>query len=55
MDLQQRAGGEANGDWTAGVGTRSMHERAAELGGRREAGPGAHGGRVRVRLPLELT
>ena len=45
--------GAPDGDWTAGVGIRSMLERAAELGGRCEAEPSASGGRVRVTLPPE--
>jgi len=40
-------------DVRAGVGLRSMFERAAELGGSFEVGPGAAGGtHVRVRLPV---
>ena len=42
-------------DWTHGVGLRSMHERAAELGGTCIAGPGPHGGRVVATLPLEAS
>lgn len=45
--------GLPNGTWQPGVGLRAMRERAAELGGRFEAGPSASGGRVRVSLPLE--
>ena len=37
-----------------GSGITGMHERAAALGGRLEAGPGSDGGfRVRARLPLQ--
>jgi two-component system NarL family sensor kinase len=39
-------------DWVPGVGITGMHERAAELGGSCEAGPGPDGGRIRVSLPL---
>ena len=40
------------GPWRAGVGLSSMRERAAELGGSLEAGPGPEGGRVAALLPL---
>lgn len=39
--------------WTPGVGLTGMRERASELGGRFEAGPGTDGGRVFVSLPLD--
>jgi two-component system NarL family sensor kinase len=38
--------------WTPGVGILGMRERAAELGGELEAGPGPDGGRVHALLPL---
>ena len=41
-----------SGAWRAGVGLSSMRERAAELGGTLEAGPGPAGGRVAALLPL---
>src|SRR5690606_19216684 len=41
--------------WHPGVGLRSMHERAAELGGTLTAGPTDRGGRVHALLPLEST
>ncbi|MDT7537437.1 MAG: two-component system, NarL family, sensor kinase [Actinomycetota bacterium] len=46
--------GAATQAWHPGVGLTAMQERAAELGGRCEAGPTAHGGRVRVSLPLVM-
>lgn len=48
-------GDQANGRaaaWSAGVGLRSMQERAAELGGSCDAGPTEGGGVVMARLPL---
>jgi two-component system NarL family sensor kinase len=44
--------GGTTGDWRPGVGLASMRERATELGGTLEAGPGLHGGRVAAVLPL---
>ncbi len=41
----------SRGPWLAGVGLGSMRERAAELGGRLVAGPGAGGGLVKFWLP----
>ncbi len=38
--------------WKDGVGTASMSERAEELGGTCEHGPGPDGGIVRARIPL---
>ena len=38
--------------WRPGVGLSSMRERAAELGGSLEAGPGPGGGRVSAVLPV---
>ena len=38
--------------WRPGVGMSSMRERATELGGTLEAGPGPGGGRVAALLPL---
>ncbi len=39
--------------WTFGVGLSGMRERAEEVGGRLEAGPGPTGGRVRVHFPVD--
>jgi signal transduction histidine kinase len=44
--------GTAAGTWRPGVGLRSIAERAAEVGGRCEAGPTSDGGRVAAVLPL---
>ncbi len=44
-------GGHTDG-WRPGVGMASMRERATELGGSLEAGPGPSGGRVSALLPL---
>ena len=38
--------------WEAGVGLRSLRERAAELGGGLEAAPTPSGGEVRAWLPV---
>ncbi len=42
----------SSGAWRPGVGLSSMRERATELGGTLEAGPGPGGGRVAALLPL---
>ncbi|QIG45448.1 hypothetical protein G5V58_24265 [Nocardioides anomalus] len=42
----------ASGTWRPGVGLSSMRERATELGGTLDAGPGPTGGRVAALLPL---
>jgi two-component system, NarL family, sensor kinase len=54
MTIEIRDDGANGGDaaWPAGVGLRSMQERAAELGGTCHAGPTAGGGLVTARLPL---
>jgi two-component system, NarL family, sensor kinase len=39
-------------EWSPGVGLSSMRDRAAELGGSCQAGPGPGGGRVTASLPL---
>ncbi|HEU5110551.1 MAG TPA: sensor histidine kinase, partial [Micromonosporaceae bacterium] len=44
--------GAPDGTWSPGVGLDSIAERAAEVGGRSEAGPTPAGGRVYAELPL---
>jgi len=44
--------GTPNALWAPGVGFNSIAERAAEVGGRSEAGPTPDGGRVYAELPL---
>lgn len=46
--------GPPAGPWRAGVGLRSISERAAEVGGHASAGPTPDGGRVLVVLPLAV-
>ena len=45
-------GAPHNGAWVAGVGLRTMRERADELGGTLHTGPSPAGGRVWASLPL---
>ena len=45
-------GAAGDGAWDPGVGLSSIAERAAEVGGRSEAGPTPDGGRVYAELPL---
>lgn len=52
LEITVNDDGPAAPSWQPGVGLTSMRERAAELGGSVDAGPGAAGGRVRARLPL---
>jgi signal transduction histidine kinase len=52
VEIQDNGTNEATA-WSHGVGLRSMHERAAELGGTLTAGPTNRGGRVHALLPLE--
>jgi signal transduction histidine kinase len=55
LSIEVRDDGAPNGNgtaWSAGVGLRSMQERAAELGGSCVAGPSGSGGLVTARLPL---
>jgi signal transduction histidine kinase len=44
--------GSPDGPWSPGVGLNSIAERAAEVGGRAEAGPTPEGGRVYAVLPM---
>ena len=44
--------GTTSEPWKPGVGLQSMCDRATELGGSFDAGPGPHGGTVRVSLPV---
>jgi len=54
VDTPRGPGASADGadTWRRGVGLSSMRERAHELGGSLEAGPGDTGGQVRAVLPL---
>jgi two-component system NarL family sensor kinase len=52
LHLEVTDHGSRNGAWRPGVGMASMRERATELGGSLEAGPGPSGGRVSALLPL---
>ncbi len=52
LHLEVTDHGSRNGAWRPGVGMASMRERATELGGSLEAGPGPFGGRVSALLPL---
>lgn len=52
LHLEVTDRGARNGTWRPGVGLASMRERATDLGGSLEAGPGPSGGRVSALLPL---
>ena len=52
LHLEVMDRGSCTGAWRPGVGMSSMRERATELGGALEAGPGPTGGRVSALLPL---
>ncbi len=52
LELLVTDDGPGSTSWTPGVGLRSIAERAAELGGRTEAGPVDGGGSVRAVLPM---
>ncbi|MEU4293839.1 histidine kinase [Kribbella sp. NPDC026596] len=53
LEIEVTDDGPPNGAWRPGVGLHAMRERAAELGGKFEAGPTPRGGVVRARFPLE--
>ncbi|MEI8410632.1 MULTISPECIES: sensor histidine kinase [unclassified Kribbella] len=53
LEIEVTDDGPPNGEWRPGVGLHAMRERAAELGGRFEAGPSPAGGVVRASFPLE--
>lgn len=55
LDVAVTDGGRDSRAWSPGVGLEAMRERAAEVGGRFEAGPSLSGGRVFVSIPLVLT
>jgi two-component system NarL family sensor kinase len=50
--LTIRDNGTGAADWAAGVGLTSIRERAQELGGACQVGPGPDGGQVLVTIPL---
>ncbi|WP_329001207.1 histidine kinase [Kribbella sp. NBC_00709] len=52
LEIEVTDDGPPNGAWRPGVGLQAMRERAAELGGKFEAGPTPQGGLVRARFPL---
>jgi len=52
LEIEILDDGHPDGAWQPGVGLTAMRERAAELGGRFQAGPTPAGGRVFVSLPL---
>ncbi|MFC6159329.1 sensor histidine kinase [Kribbella jiaozuonensis] len=52
LEIEVTDDGPPNGAWHPGVGLQAMRERAAELGGKFEAGPTPGGGRVCARFPL---
>ena len=53
LELVVNDDGSSRDVWRPGVGLRSMHDRASELGGHVTAGAGPDGGRVLARLPLD--
>jgi signal transduction histidine kinase len=52
LEIEVTDDGPPNGAWHPGVGLQAMRERAAEHGGKFEAGPTPRGGRVCARFPL---
>ena len=53
LEIEVSDDGPPNGAWRPGVGLHAMRERAAELGGKFEAGPTPRGGVVHATFPLE--
>jgi two-component system, NarL family, sensor kinase len=53
LEIEVSDDGPPNGAWRPGVGLHAMRERAAELGGKFEAGPTPRGGVVHASFPLE--
>ncbi|KRE41157.1 histidine kinase [Knoellia sp. Soil729] len=52
LEIEVVDNGLTGGPWVPGVGLHSMSDRATELGGVFEAGPGPEGGIIRVSLPV---
>ncbi|WP_329479242.1 histidine kinase [Kribbella sp. NBC_01484] len=52
LEIEVSDDGPPNGAWRPGVGLHAMRERAAELGGKFEAGPTPRGGVVHASFPL---
>jgi signal transduction histidine kinase len=52
MQIRVHDNAPETGEWTAGVGLRSMRDRAELLGGRFTALPGTDGGTVEVMIPI---
>ena len=52
LEIEVVDDGPTGGPWVPGVGLHSMSDRATELGGVFEAGPGPEGGIIRVSLPV---
>ena len=53
LELAVHDDGSSREVWRPGVGLRSMHDRASELGGHVTAGAGPDGGHVLALLPLD--
>lgn len=52
LDVLVTDDGAGHAPWSPGVGLESMRERATQLGGSFEAGPGERGGRVFASIPV---